>query len=149
MSDEHDPSGPLFWTAAAIGLALVAFGLVGLLRAVDGEALRSWATLLAAGLVVHDAILAPLVTLVGLLLARLLPRWARPPLLAGLVVSAIVLVVAFPLVWPEHTRLANNRSLLPGDYDRALLLVLAAVWLVALSLCATAWRARRRRAARE
>lgn len=143
MRRESDPSGPFFWSAAAVGLAVVAFGVAGLLRNVHGEALLSWATLFAGGLIAHDGIAAPLVGLLSLLLVRLLPRWARPPLTAGLVVSALVLVIAFPLVYPDDTRLANNPSLLPGHYDRALLGVIACVWVVTLALLVRAWRSHR------
>jgi hypothetical protein len=144
---ESEPSGPVFWIAAAVGLSLVAFGVAGLLRNLDGEALRSWATLFGGGLLVHDGIVAPAAGLLSLLLVRLLPRWARPTLTAGLIVSALVLVIALPLVYPDDTRLANNPSLLPGDYDRALIVVLALVWTVTLALlaCARLTRSRRRR----
>lgn len=143
---DDDPAGPAFWIAATIGLAIVAFGVAGLLRNVDGPALTSWATLLAGGLIVHDGVVAPAVALLSLLLVRLLPQWSRPPLQAGLVVSALVLVIAFPLVGPDGTRLANNPSLLPQDYDRNLLVVLVLIWTVTLALTARAWRVRSRAA---
>lgn len=145
MRREDDPSGPVFWAAAAVGLAIVAFGVAGLLRNVDGEALTSWAMLFAGGLILHDGVVAPLVALLSLALVRLLPAWARPPLQAGLVVTALVLAVAVPLVAPADTRLANNPSLLPGVYDRNLLLVLAPVWLATLVAVALAHRAAMRR----
>lgn len=142
MRREQQPSGAAFWIAAAVGLAVIGFGVAGLLRNVDGDALKSFATLFAGGLIVHDGVVAPLVALLSLPLVRLLPRWARPPLQAGLVVTALVLVIAFPLVVPGDTRLANNPSLLPGDYDRGLLIVLGCVWMVTAAGCGWAWRRR-------
>lgn len=137
------PGGPAFWIAAVIGLGIAGFGLAGLLRNVHGEALTSWAKLFAGGLIAHDGLVVPVVALIGVLLVKLLPAWSRPPLQAGLVVSALVLVVAFPLVGPD-ARLANNPSLLPADYDRDLLIVLGAVWLAAAALLVGARRGERR-----
>lgn len=138
-----EPGGALFWLATAVGLALVGVGAAGLLRDLPGPALRSWATLFAGGLIAHDLIAAPLVALVSLLLVRLLPAWARPPLQAGLIVTALVAVVAFPLVVPDG-RIPGNPSLLPDDYGRNLALLLAAVWLVTLAGLARAARRRAR-----
>ena len=131
---EADPGGPRFWALAAVGLAIVAFGVAGLLRNVHGAALLSWAKLLAGGLVLHDGLAAPLVALLGVVLARLLPAGVRAPVQGALVVSAVVLLIALPVV-DGAGRLANNPSLLPSHhYGANALGVLGVVWLVALAL---------------
>lgn len=134
------PAGARFWACAAAGLALVAFGLAGLLRDLSGPQLTSWAAVFLGGLLAHDLVVAPAVALLSLLVARRVPAPVRAPVQAGLVVSALVVAVAVPVVggWG---RLATNPSLLPQDYARNLLVVLACVWLVVAAL---AWRARRR-----
>ncbi len=139
-SHDDGPGGRVFWSAAAVGLAIVGFGVAGLLRNVHGPALLSWAKLLAGGLVVHDGIAAPLVAVVAVLLARLVPARLRAPLQGALVVSVLVLLVAIPVA-SGAGRLPNNPSLLPSHhYGANVLGLLAAVWLVALALAARAWR---------
>jgi hypothetical protein len=137
---ERDPGGPLFWVLAVLGLAIVAFGVAGLLRNVRGPALASWAKLLAGGLVLHDGIAAPAIAVVSVVLVRLLPARLRPPLQAALVVSVLVLLVAVPVI--ETTgRLPGNPSLLPSHrYGANALAIVGAIWLVALAFAARAWR---------
>jgi hypothetical protein len=88
-------------------------------------ALARWGIGLA---VVHDLVLAPIVSLVGLAVGRLLPRSAKGPVAAGLFVSATVTAVAWPAV-RGYGRLPGNPSALPGNYARGLAVVLAAVWV--------------------
>jgi len=123
-----------FWIAAAVGLAIVAFGVAGLLRNVHGDALLSWAKLLFGGLVVHDGIALPLVALVSVVLVRLAPARVRAPLQGALIVSVVVLLVALPVLTGAG-RLANNPSLLPSHrYGVHVLAILGVVWLCALVL---------------
>jgi hypothetical protein len=78
--------------------------------------------------VAHDLLLAPLALVAGALLARLAPAWLRGVLRAGLLVSAVVTLVAFPFVLHRGYH-PSNPSALPLDYARGLLVTLAAVWL--------------------
>jgi hypothetical protein len=82
---------------------------------------------LLAGPLLHDLLLAPLVGLIGLALSRLLTDrvtagWIRAALLA----TAVLLLIAVPLVWRPAPAPPN-----PGLQDRNYLLGLA-VWLAAL-----------------
>ena len=144
MNEQPDDElGRRFWICAVLGLGIVGFGIAGLLRNVHGPALQSWAKLIAGGLVLHDGIALPLVALLAAVLVRLLPARPRAPLQGALVVSAIVALVAFPVVSGKG-RLANNPSLLPSDhYGANLLGVLAVVWAVALVLALWPRRGRR------
>jgi hypothetical protein len=76
-----------------VGLAAIGYGGI-LLRPQLADTLV-W---LLAGPLLHDAVVAPLVGLIGLGLARLVParRW-RALLATGLVVSAVLLLIAVPL----------------------------------------------------
>ena len=95
---DADLSGRRFWIPAALGLGIVGFGIAGLLRNVHGTALLSWAKLLAGGLALHDGIALPLVAVLGAVLVRLLPARRRAPLQGALFVSAVVMLVAIPVV---------------------------------------------------
>lgn len=145
-----DPARPLAsaaqpwwrWLFLVPGFAAVAFGAVGLLRD-DRVPLPAWLTWFVGSALVHDLVIAPLVIGVGALVARVLPRPARPPIVVGLVVSGVLTLVALPFILDLGTSL--EPGFLPWDYGRNLLLLVAGVMSVALvwAVLATA-RARRR-----
>lgn len=89
-------------------------------------------TWLVAGPILHDAVLAPLAGLTGLVLGRLIPRHARRAwVIGGLAVSGVLLLVATPLLWrPRPAPL--NPGLHDRDYAVGLLVALAVVWTTAL-----------------
>jgi hypothetical protein len=137
------PSGVAFWLCAAIGLAIAGFGAIGLLSALDGPALTSWAKVFAGGLLLHDALFAPLVVAGSVLLVRVVPASVRAPVQGALIVSCALIAVAIPVVG-GYGRLANNPSLLPSDaYGVRLVLALAVVWLVAAVVAVLVRRFRR------
>ncbi|WAL69518.1 hypothetical protein ORV05_17655 [Amycolatopsis cynarae] len=113
----------------AAGLAGLAWGAVLLIQWAipqPDQALVA-AGWLIGGPVLHDAVIAPVCGLVGLAVARLAPRHWRAPLTIGLVVSAILALLAVPLLWrafgaPSQPGL-HDRNVLPG-----LLIALAVVW---------------------
>jgi hypothetical protein len=126
--------GPTFWVGFVLGWSVIAFGVVGVMNSVwlkDRPA--EVATWVLGGLVVHDAVLAPLVTVVALLVARLLPQWMRGPIAAALVLSGLVLLFSYPLLRAFGRREANP-SILPLDYGRNVIVVVAIVWAVALAV---------------
>ncbi|GHF36681.1 hypothetical protein GCM10018790_12880 [Kitasatospora xanthocidica] len=125
----------------AAGLAVIGYGLYGLLGdpyITDPVEILVWAL---GGLVIHDGLWVPLVCLLGAFLVR------GPVLRGWLVVAAAVTAVGLPAVLradDDH----GNPSVLPLPYLRNWLLVLAATAGVALLLAlAGRWR-RRDRAAR-
>jgi len=88
---------------------------------------------LALGLdLVHDLVLAPFVILVGVAVARLVPPRPRPAVQAGLIVSGIVTLYAYPVVRGFGRSPSAGSSRLPGNYGAGLLAVLATIWTVAL-----------------
>lgn len=126
-----------FWPMMIAGMALSAYGLAGLLGDVRVGDVMSWLTYFGGGLLLHDLVWAPLVALGSVALVRVLPARVRPILQGALIVSATVLLVAYPVV-SGGGRLPNNPSLLPLDYPRNLVVVLLAVWVVAGLLIARA-----------
>ncbi|MGH2839486.1 MAG: hypothetical protein ACRDKY_01520 [Solirubrobacteraceae bacterium] len=128
-----------FWPMTIAGTALSAFGLVGLLGDPRVGDSTSWLTYFAGGLIAHDLVWAPLVALGSVALVRLVPPRPRPVIQGALIVTATVLLVAYPVL-DGGGRLANNPSLLPLDYERNLVVVLACVWGIAGGLIVRAMR---------
>ncbi|MBA3304103.1 MAG: hypothetical protein H0U26_09565, partial [Acidimicrobiia bacterium] len=126
---EPEPYPWTFWPAVVIGTVLMAVGVRGLLaNSADTQPVR-WVVLFLASAVIHDVVLAPVVIAVGWLLSRRLgPNWLRAPLQGALICSGAVVLVAFPLV-RGYGRQSGNDTILPLDYGRGLLLVLAAIWV--------------------
>ena len=133
-----------FWIALALGWAMIAFGLRGLLhtgREVDKVGL---ARLFAVAAIVHDLILAPAVIAVGVAVSRLVPRGARPFVQAGLIISGCVALFSYPFVggWGRQP---DNPTVLPRSYATGLVAVLVVVWLgVAVAGAVVTWQRRRR-----
>jgi hypothetical protein len=107
------------------GIAAIGYGGWGVLT---GGAATAWpvtAVWLLAGVLLHDLVLVPVVAAVGWLVTRLVPADIRPVVRGGLVVAALVTVVALPVVSGRGD--ADNPSSTPLDYPRNLAFVLVAV----------------------
>ncbi|GHF82807.1 hypothetical protein GCM10018787_34550 [Streptomyces thermodiastaticus] len=125
--------------AGAAGLALLGQG-VSLLRDVPGPGdVLVW---LAGAVALHDALIAPLVLLIGRLLVR---GGLRGPVRGALLVAGALTLVALPPLLRPGPR--ANPSVLPLDYPRNWLITLAAVAAVTVVYAAAraVRRARRRR----
>uniref|UniRef100_UPI000CCFFCD4 hypothetical protein n=1 Tax=Amycolatopsis sp. CA-128772 TaxID=2073159 RepID=UPI000CCFFCD4 len=113
------------------GLAALAWGAVlfaeyALPLRPDVFPTLSW---IIGGPIVNDAIIAPLTALLGIALARLLPRPWRTPVVAGTVTTGVLAILAFPLLWRPY-----GTPPMPGLHDGnpalGLAITLAAVWLL-------------------
>ena len=112
-----------------LGLAMLAIGAYALFSQVDLATMPNLILWLVAGLVIHDAIAMPIVAVVGVLLTRGLPSGPRQLIQGGLIVAAVVSLIALPVVIGGG-RTPANPSLLPLDYSRNLVIVLALIGLV-------------------
>ncbi len=124
----------------ALGVAAAAYGGWRLLSRQHGSDLVDAVTWLAGGVLLHDALLAPLVVLLGLGAVRVLPLAARAPAAVGLVVLGSVTLMGVPVLGRFGAR-SDNPTLLDRDYTAGWL-VLAAI-IVAAVVAASWWRARR------
>lgn len=118
-----------FWIGAAIGAAIVAFGIHGLWvneRAGAPSAAR-W---FIGGALVLDLVVVPLAAAAGWVARRTVPGRAWPVVRAALVTSAILIVVAAPLV-TDQGGVPGNATVRPRDYDQGLLVAVGATWAVA------------------
>lgn len=104
----------------AVGVLMGLWGL-WLVRDFRFDQLRSAVTWLAGGVVVHDAILAPLVVGIGVILVRVVPVYARKPVAVGLILWGTVTIAV-----------ANVLSGMGGkpDNDTILNRPYLATWLV-------------------
>jgi hypothetical protein len=98
----------------ALGAATTAYGLA-LLLGLGADQVVGIAVWLAGGLVVHDAIIAPAVVLLGVVAATRAPGWLRTPLLWVLVVLGPLTLVAVPVLGRFGAK-ADNPTLLDRNY---------------------------------
>ena len=128
--DDQHRAGPLFWISAVAGWAVIGFGLRGIFQHSLDTRPANLARFVVGGALLHDLVVAPLVILAGVLLARAVPGRARSVVQAALVVSGIVALFSYPLV-RAYGLAANNPTSLPHNYTANLLIVLGVVWAAA------------------
>ncbi|HEX3425783.1 MAG TPA: hypothetical protein VHT30_06605 [Acidimicrobiales bacterium] len=115
---------------AAIGWAVIAYGIRGMLHHHLDTRPASLVDFLVGGAVLHDLLWVPLVLLLGVAVTRLVPPLFRDIVQAALIVSGSLVAFSYPLVRDFAANL-HNPSSLPHNYTANLLLVLGAVWLIA------------------
>ncbi len=140
IEPEESTGGALFSIGAAIGIGVMAFGVKGLLDAAPStEPTQVGLSLIGLDLL-HDAIVAPIVCLIGLVLTRFLPDRVRIPVRAGLFASAIVVLVGWAtLRGYGRDQVPDNSTVDPLNYGTAVLTVLAAVWVGVVAWVGSAW----------
>lgn len=123
----------------AVGLGVIAWGgwLLFGLGSAQWPSAGLW---LAGGIVAHDALLAPLVVLLGVLLVRLAPAPAWAPLTVALIVWGSITLLAVPVLG-SFGALSDNPTLLDRPYQMSWW-ILSAVVLAAVAV-ASVVRARR------
>ena len=114
-----------------LGVAVGLYGAYLLLSRQDRDQLVSAAIWLAAGVVLHDFVLAPLSLLVLLAGSRGLPASYRGPAAVGLVVLGTVTVLAIPVLGSFGAR-PDNPWLLDRHYVGGWLGLAAVVAVVVL-----------------
>ncbi|HVN51220.1 MAG TPA: hypothetical protein VMT43_07300 [Acidimicrobiales bacterium] len=131
-SPRVDRHGVTFWVGVAVGWSVIGYGIWGYVIHV-GRPVET-ARWVVGTLLVHDGLIAPLAVVAGLVLAAVLPRGIRGPVTGGLAATAVVLAFSYPLL-RAFGRRADNRSILPLDYPRDVVLVCGIIWAtVALRL---------------
>lgn len=127
---EAVPAG-VFWSLAVIGLAVIGFGLYGVWvhrgTGILDVRLRPVLTWTLGAIVIHDLVVAPASLVIGRGLRRVRPRLLRAPLQTALAATALVTLLAFPLVRGYGAR-ASAPSRLPLNYTVGYLVLLGVVW---------------------
>jgi hypothetical protein len=119
----------------ALGLAgslLIGFGCFRLVTYLDSSDLVALVLWLLVAVVIHDYVVAPMTVGAGVVLTRV-PARARRYLQGALLASALVTVVAVPLIGREGTQ-PPAKALLLRDYAGNLALILGMVAAIALVL---------------
>lgn len=132
--------------AYALGAALVAVGLGGLLAHAADTRPLGWLAWFAGVVIAHDFVLVPAVLALAALLTRVPVRY-RTPARAAAVIGGILALVSLPLVL-GFGRSSANPSQLPLPYGRNLLIVLSVIAIAGGAVIGRrAWSARARRTA--
>lgn len=97
-----------------VGVAMGAFGALRFLQ-LDFPDLVDAVLWLAGGVIVHDAILAPLTIALTVLLTRVVPERARTRVTVGLVVLVTVTITAIPVLGRFGEK-PDNITLLDRNY---------------------------------
>lgn len=124
--------------AALTGLVVTGYGVAGLMahtRATHPANSLAW---LLTGIVAHDAVVVPVIALIGLVLSRTVPGPYRAVAQGALIVSGSVALASLPL-WRGYGGSPGNPSVDALPYGRNLLIVLGGVWAVASMLMAYRW----------
>ncbi len=119
----------LRWSVGVVGVALIAFAVWGIAHDhgyTDPFGLGVW---LVAGVLVHDLVLAPLLIVVGAVVARVVPSSVRAVVVVGLVCAGTLALVGVPVALAAARPLANP-TILPLDYWRGLGLSMLVVVLL-------------------
>ncbi|HEY6688648.1 MAG TPA: hypothetical protein VI094_20850 [Propionibacteriaceae bacterium] len=118
---------------AAAGIALGAFGVFRLVSEIPTYSLLILGVWLVAALVIHDAILAPSVVGVGWLLRQYVPDRGRRYVQVALIMSALITVIAVPMIFLRGTQPAV-KALLLRNYGSNLILIIAIIGVIILIL---------------
>ena len=120
---------------AAVGLALLVYGVVRLFVEVAWVDLFLLAVWMIAAVVIHDGLLSPLVLGVGAALRRWVPDRGRRYLQLGLLTGALITVIALPMIYLEGSQ-PPEKAILLQDYGLNLTILLGLVSLATLTLYA-------------
>ncbi len=117
----------IFYPALGLGGLFILWGVKQLFdRKVPLLPFGEW---FVGAAILHDAVLAPALIVIGWLLARGVPRRVLAPLTAGLVIAGAVLLYSIPALLTDGAQSADP-SMLPNDQPRNVLLVLAVIVLL-------------------
>ena len=86
------------WVVGGLGVLVGVYGAWLMLSREDLAGILDVALWLAAGVVLHDAVLSAVLLVLGLLTVRLLPASVRGPVAAGVVVLGTVTIMAVPVL---------------------------------------------------
>jgi hypothetical protein len=111
---------------AAVGLGVGTYGIFQLLTELPRQTLVLLALWLIGALIIHDGLLSPAVIGVGAALRRYVPDRGRRYLQFGLIMAAMITVIAVPMIYRANTQ-PPAKALLLQDFGINLTVLLAAI----------------------
>jgi hypothetical protein len=117
----------LRWSLGVLGVPAIGYGILRILdqsRYTHPSKLILW---LIGALLVHDAIIAPVVICIGAVLTRLVPGRARAYLQGALIAAGLVSVVAAVEIYRQGKTASPALALLRQHYLANLLILLALI----------------------
>jgi hypothetical protein len=109
-----------------VGIGIGTYGISQLLTQLPRQTLVLLALWLIAALIIHDGLLSPAVIGVGAALRRYVPERGRRYLQFGLIMAAMVTVIAVPMIYRANTQ-PPAKALLLQDFGINLTVLLAAI----------------------
>lgn len=120
---------------AASGIAAAVYGIGRLVTEIPLHSLTLLVGWLIAAVVIHDGLVSPAVIAVGWTLRRLVQPRARRYVQAALIVSALVTIVALPMIYRAN-RQPPSKAILRQDFGENLALLLAIIAVATLIMYA-------------
>jgi hypothetical protein len=114
-----------------LGISAATYGISQLLTHVPVQSLVLLALWLIAALIIHDGLLSPAVVGIGATLRRYVPDRGRRYLQFGLIMAAMVTVIAVPMIYRANTQ-PPSKALLLQSFGINLTVLLAAIGGVTL-----------------
>ena len=111
---------------AVVGVGVGTYGIFQLLTQLPWQTLVLLALWLIGALIIHDGLLSPAVIGVGAALRRYVPDRGRRYLQFGLIMAAMVTVIAVPMIYRAHTQ-PQAKALLLQDFGINLTVLLGAI----------------------
>ena len=111
---------------AVLGIGIGTYGISQLLTQIPRQTLLLLALWLIGALIIHDGLLSPAVIGVGAALRRYVPDRGRRYLQFGLIMAAMVTVIAVPMIYRANIQ-PPAKALLLQDFGINLTVLLAAI----------------------
>jgi hypothetical protein len=111
---------------AFVGVGVGTYGIFQLLTQLPRQTLVLLALWLIGALIIHDGLLSPAVIGVGAALRRYVPDRGRRYLQFGLIMAAMITVIAVPMIYRANTQ-PPAKALLLQDFVSNLTVLLAAI----------------------
>jgi hypothetical protein len=123
----------------AIGVIGILWGALNILRIHEKSNPIHLALWLGVAAGANDAVLVPVIGVIGIMLARVVPATARPFVQGGLVAAAMATLIAIPMIYREGTQ-PKSKSLLRQNYMGNLGIILAIIAAVTVVLIVLSYR---------
>jgi hypothetical protein len=117
----------VFFAAGILGWTLMGFGVWTLWHDATRSHPGDWIKWFAGAALVHDFVIAPIVFAIAVGLSRAVPPSYQRIVQFATAATGLFTLIAWPLI-RGYGRTPANPSILPGNYVRGLLIVLAVVW---------------------